>query len=32
MRTDYDIFAYNNDEENVKINLMSENKKLKTEC
>ena len=32
MRIDYDVFAYNNDKENVKMNLMSENKKLKTEC
>ena len=31
MRIDRDVFVHNDDEKNVKINLMNENRKLKTE-
>ena len=32
MRIDCDVFAHNDDEENVKKNLISENRKLKIKC
>ena len=31
MRINCDVFIHNNDKKNVKINSMSENRKLKTE-
>ena len=32
MQIDCDVFAYNDDKENVKMNLMSRKRKLKTKC